>query len=62
MSMKTADSIDFKVCIHQKKKKKKRKKERKRRKKIAMPKGFSLEKPYHPISRTKPFEIFIGFN
>ena len=28
MSMKTADSIDFKVCIHQKKKKKK-KKERK---------------------------------
>ena len=57
MSMKTADSIDFKVCIHQKKKKKK-----KERKKIAMPKGFSLEKPYHPISRTKPFEIFIGFN
>ena len=57
MSMKTADSIDFKVSIHQKKKKKK-----KERKKIAMPKGFSLEKPYHPISRTKPFEIFIGFN
>ena len=58
MSMKTADSIDFKVLLQQKKKKKTRKK----RKKITMQKRFSLEKPDHAIRRTKPLEIFIGIN
>ena len=58
MSMKTADSIDFKVLLQQKKKKKNRKK----RKKITMQKRFSLEKPDHAIRRTKPLEIFIGIN
>ena len=57
MSMKTADSIDFKVLLQQKKKK-----NRKKRKKITMPKRFSLEKPDHAIRRTKPLEIFIGIN
>ena len=60
MSMKTADSIDFKVLLQQKKKKKK--KNRKKRKKITMQKRFSLEKPDHAIRRTKPLEIFIGIN
>ena len=59
MSMKTADSIDFKVLLQQKKKKKKN---RKKRKKITMQKRFSLEKPDHAIRRTKPLEIFIGIN
>ena len=59
MSMKTADSIDFKLLLHQKKKKKKN---RKKRKKITMQKRFSLEKPDHAIRRTKPLEIFIGIN
>ena len=64
MSMKTADSIDFKVLLQQKKKTKNnnKKKNRKKRKKITMPKRFSLEKPDHPIRRTKPLEIFIGIN
>ena len=64
MSMKTADSIDFKVLLQQKKKQKTttKKKNRKKRKKITMPKHFSLEKPDHPIRRTKPLEIFIGIN
>ena len=60
MSMKTADSIDFKLLLH--KKKKKKKKNRKKRKKITMQKRFSLEKPDHAIRRTKPLEIFIGIN
>ena len=59
MSMKTADSIDFKVLLQQKKKKKKK---RKKIKKINMQKRFSLEKPDHAIRRTKPLEIFIGIN
>ena len=58
MSTKTADSIDFKVLLQQKKQKKNRKK----RKKITMQKRFSLEKPDHAIRRTKPLEIFIGIN
>ena len=58
MSMKTADSIDFKVLLQQKK----TKKTRKNRKKITMQKRFSLEKPDHAIRRTKPLEIFIGIN
>ena len=66
MSMKTADSIDFKVLLQQRKKTKNnnnnKKKNRKKRKKITMPKRFSLEKPDHPIRRTKPLEIFIGIN
>ena len=45
MSMKTADSIDFKVLLQQKK----QKKNRKNRKKITMQKRFSLEKPDHAI-------------
>ena len=65
MSMKTADSIDFKALLQQKTNKQKtknKKKNRKKRKKITMPKRFSLEKPDHPIRRTKPLEIFIGIN
>ena len=57
MSMKTADSIDFKVLLQQKKKK-----TEKIERKLPCKKRFSLEKPDHAIRRTKPLEIFIGIN